>query len=657
MRRLIVVLALVGALFGAGPAWADDEDEGGGGGAAEPAEAPAAQAPEPDDSPAPAAEPAPQAGGDDDQAAPAAAAGGDADNDGTPDAQEAKPADADGDADNDGTPDAQEAKAPDPDGDTDNDGTPDAQEAGAGDMDGDGTPDSQEDSDGDGVSDAAEAAASADDDDDVPYNKFDLDGDGKSDAELQKEWNETFDGYSAKMDEDAIDAALDARPEDSELAPSISPEQFRKIVALIKKVVLDKMEKKMAKKSAEKMATFSLGIFCFSLLGFGLLAMPLFLQKKYPGKGALLFKYSGLAAVTFFFTVNLFGGVLFGMKTAQGALGSATNPSLAIASGTFDTLYDNADDYIVMGKELFVPTLMALEGNSEEQPAVLLIENGMKVVEDAKVFMSVAKMFKKLDVVFSVLPIILFCVTMLLFAIAIKPTLTEIIKLPMRAASGEAGVGKETTRNALRRVWGELLATLCTVGVLTLLTLVSAFILGKIVQPALDALLGYFSLAVNYLQFVEGASSGVVFLTLFGVILFLALNLATLILSMSFFLGKCQKIFQAKFNTGTPVATHKRFFKWGVPAVLFVQLFPLLFVFVAERALDKINASLLEGIKDADAVPWTKIMLAGPLFLVAAYALMFWGARGFKAIGFLFAYKVTPKAPRASAPSQPAEPV
>jgi hypothetical protein len=315
--------------------------------------------------------------------------------------------------------------------------------------------------------------------------------------------------------------------------------------------VLAKMEAKMAKKSAVKMAKFSLGIFCFSLLGFGLLLMPLFVKKKYPGKAGVLFKYSALAALTFFVTVNLFGGVLFGMKTAQGALGSSTNPTLAIASGTFDTLYDNADDYLVMGKELFVPTLLAMEGNSEEQPAVLLIENGMKVVQDAKVFMSIAKMFKKLDLVFSILPIILFFVTMILFALAIRPTLTEIIKLPMRAASGELGAGKATTKNAMKRVWGELLATLCTVGVLTVLTFVSAAILGQIVKPALDALLGYFSLAVNYLQFVEGASSGVVFLALFSVVLFLALNLATLILSMSFFLGKCQKIFQARFNASS----------------------------------------------------------------------------------------------------------
>jgi small-conductance mechanosensitive channel len=109
---------------------------------------------------------------------------------------------------------------------------------------------------------------------------------------------------------------------------------------------------------------------------------------------------------------------------------------------------------------------------------------------------------------------------------------------------------------------------------------------------------------------------------------------------MSFFLGKSQKIFQQRFNDGVPVGAHKRFFKWAIPSVLFVQLFPLLFVLVAEFALDKINDTLMSGIKDADAVPWTKIMLAGPLFLVVAFALLFWAARGFKAIGFLAGYKI-----------------
>src|SRR5262249_35043717 len=155
------------------------------------------------------------------------------------------------------------------------------------------------------------------------------------------------------------------------------------------------------------------------------------------------------------------------------------------------------------------------------------------------------------DFIFSVLPIVLMIVTLVLFVLAIRPTLTEIIKLPARAAAGAGGVAAETVKNSLRRVKGEMLATLCTVGVLSVLTLVSAFVLGKIVGPALEALLFYFTNAVNYLQFVEGASSGTVFLALFGVIFFLALNLAALILSMSFFLGKSQKIFQARFNDGT----------------------------------------------------------------------------------------------------------
>ena len=50
-------------------------------------------------------------------------------------------------------------------------------------------------------------------------------------------------------------------------------------------------------------------------------------------------------------------------------------------------------------------------------------------------------------------------------------------------------------------------------------------------------------------------------------------------------------------------------------------------------------------------------MLAGPFFLVAAFALLFWAARGFKAIGFLFSYKVKPKATQPAVPSQPAEAV
>ena len=490
----------------------------------------------------------------------------------------------------------------------------------------------------------ADHGVAADDDDadpeDATYSKFDLDGDGKADPALEREYDDAMDGIKPEINEAEVDKELDARPKDSQLKPSLSVEQFRKIVGVVRKVVLAKMEKKMAKSTAKKMGQFSTGIFLFSLLGLLLLLMPFAYAKRYPGQIKTLMKYSALAAVTFMVTVNLFGAVLYGMKTAQGALGDSTNPSLAIAKGTFDTLDRNAEEYIVMGKELFVPTLEQLQGNTDEQPSVLILENGKKIVNQAQVFVAIAKMFKKLDFVFKVLPMVLFFVTMVLFGLAIRPTLTEIVKLPMRAASGEVGVGREVTRAAMRRVWGELLATLCTVGVLAALTLISGFVLGQIVGPALDALLGYFSMAVSYLQFVEGASAGLVFLALFGVVLFLVLNLASLILSMSFFLGKCQKIFQAKFNNGTPVANHKYFFKWGIPSVLLVQIFPWVFVAIAAKVLDMVNNKLLVGTDDAAQIPWTVLMLAGPVILVFGYIAMFWAARGIRAIGFIFRYKI-----------------
>lgn len=491
----------------------------------------------------------------------------------------------------------------------------------------------------------AEAEAVSDDEadpDDARDSKFDLDGDGHDDPALEQEYNAAFAGIKPEIDSDAVDKELAARPADAELTPSISVEQFRKIVGVVRKVVLAKMEKKMARSTAKKMAQFSKGIGIFSLAGLLLLLIPLVYAKKYPGPGkrATLFKYSALAAITFLVTVNLFGGVLYGMKAVQGKLGNQTNPSLAIARGTFDTLDERADEFITMGKELFVPTLEQLQGSSDEQPSVLLLENGKKIVKQANVFISIAKMFKKLDFIFKVLPIILFAVTMILFGLAIKPTLTEIVRLPMRAAAGEAGVAREVTANAMRRVLGEFKAALCTIGVLAVMTLLSGFVLGKVATPALFALLSYFAAAVSYLQFVESASAGLVFLALFGVILFLVLSLACLILSMSFFLGKCQKIFQARFNREVPIHAHAHFFRWGIPSVLLVQVFPWVFVVIAGKILDVINEKLLANVKDADAVPWGKLMLAGPLFLVVGYIALFWAARGIAAIKFLFRYKV-----------------
>ncbi len=563
---------------------------------------------------------------------PAAGGAEDKDHDGKPD----HPAE---DKDHDGKPDAPAGPDKFDTADSDGDGVPDAKE----DNDGDGISDADEkrDSDGDGIADIDEVTQDEDgeaDEDDPALKLLDADGDGVVEASEVAD-NKEFDGELKELGvTDVQDSSTIHRPEDAELMPSIKIEDFQKLVLVAKKVVLGKMKIKAERKQAKKMKTFSLIVVGISGLGVLLLLMPIFLAKKYPGQGGVLFKYSGLAALTFIITVNLFGGVLYGMRTVQGALSGLTNPSVALASGTFDTLHDDADEFLVMGKELFAPTIKEMREHPDRQPVEIILENGQRVLKDAKVFLSIKNMIKKVDFVFGMIPIILTLVTLILFVLAIRPTLMAIIKMPAEVAAGRAGAGSDVVKQSGRRVIGELKATICTVGVLVVLTILSATVLGAMAKPALKAFLEYFAKSVNYLMFTEGSSSGLVFVALFAVILFLVLNLATLILSMAFFLGKTQKIFQQKFNEGTPLSTHARFFKWGTPSVLLVQIFPMIFAFVVARLLSAIND--ISGVKDAEAVSWTKTLLMGPLVLVVAFIILFWAVRGIKAIKFLATYKV-----------------
>jgi hypothetical protein len=645
---------------------AEDDDDGGGGGGGGAAAEPAGGDDGGDDAPAPAADRDVDGDGDKDADGSGAdgsgSGGGDADDDKDADGSGADGSgsgggDADDDKDADGSgADGSGSGGGDADDDKDADGSG---ADGSGSADADADPDADADADaGAGDEDTAEEFideepkegelidADGDGDADVPYYEFDEDGDGvvePDEAELKAEFEAAF----ADIPDEVDDAALDARPDASALLPSLDVETFRKLVRLAEKKVLPRMETKIEAKNAKKMMKFVQLVVAFSGLGILLLLAPLFLAKKYPGKGGMLFKYAAIAAATFVVTVNLFGVVLLGLRTAQGAMGRYTNPQLAVASGLFTTLDEDAEEYIVLGKELFAPTLEQMHAGGDDPPAAVVIANGQRVVKDASVFISIAKFFKGLNWLFGIIPIVLTVVTLLLFVLALKPTLVEIIKLPGAMASGEAAGGGNVVKGALRRVVTEFQATVATLGGLLLVTVVSAVILGFIVAPALKALLEYFSISVQYLQFVDGASSGVVFLTLFAVTLFVGLNMAAVILSSAFFLGKLQKVFQNKFTDGAPLATHKKFLIWGPLSFLWVQLFPLLFLLVAQKALAAINDKILDGVANPDEVNWKMLLVAGPLFLVIGFIILFWAARGMKALGFMLTYQVKPKPPKA----------
>jgi hypothetical protein len=459
-------------------------------------------------------------------------------------------------------------------------------------------------------------AAATDEDESVP-----------ADPVADKQFDEEFTGVSHEV---------------GQAGPEISADKFRKLVSTARAKVLARMEAKIKAKSAQRMARIALVIFFISLAGVLLLLTPLFLAKKYPGKGAMLFKYSAIAAVTFFITVNLFGGVAVGFRSAQGALGKLTNPQMKIAEGFFDSLDKEADELKGIAPQLLAPTLYQLQDNSDDQPTVALIENGQRLIADAHVFVTIASLFKKLDWVFALIPTVLLLVTMLLFVLALRPTLMEIIRLPATVASGEVSGGGHVVRGALVRVWNEVKATLCTIAALFALTVFSALILGEIVQPALYSIIEFFGVAVVYLQIQHDASTGLVFASMFGVILFLALNLAVIILSIAFFLGKAQKIFQRRFHDHLPLSAHARFWKWGTAAVLVGHLIPLAFMFVASWGIEAIETKLIDGATSPEEIPWTAVMLIGPAILVLGFLIVFWAARGMKAIAFLLKYKVPP---------------
>lgn len=645
----MVVGLILGALSLAGPVRAAPPDEAGD-------EEPEAARPEPDDEPeAPAkGEPADADDAPDDDAKDDAKAddakGADEKGDETKGADDGGDEKGDekgddtkggdtGDAKPDDRPDGAPAGADDgPDGAAPGDGPADDA---ALDVDGDGPEDPE---DLVPVEDLGEGVAlNADGDVILTCAKADHDCDGTVEPDEvadEKEFAEAF----AAIPNTVTDDALDLRPEASELLPSLTIEDFRKLVRLAKAKVLTQMTRKLIAKADRRMATIGWLIFLLSLGGALLMATPLVLRKQYPGKGALLAKYSALAAVTFFVSVNLFGGAMLLMRGTQARLGELTNPQIAVAAGFFDTLDEHAEDFVVTGKELFAPTLEQLARGDVEQPTALLLANGRKIVQEASVFTDIAAMFKRVDWIFGVIPIVLLAVTMLLFVRSVLPTLVAIVKLPAQAAAGAQQAGQAVVRGSMRRVRGEFSATVCTVGLLFLLTLISASILGAVVKPALQSLLSYFSLSVSYLQFVASASTGLVYATLVSVILFLVLNLGAFIVSMALFLGKAQKVFQARFNDGVPLAAHRRFWQWGLLAAVVIQLIPLLYVYISAWGLNAINDAITAGVTDAELVSWGKLLLAGPLFLVLGFMLLFWLARGVKALKFLATYKVPPAA-------------
>lgn len=434
----------------------------------------------------------------------------------------------------------------------------------------------------------------------------------------------------------ATDVVEADQGDEDEVDPKVYGQFIREVVAAKREAVEAGIADRVMDKQLARMDFISKIVATLAQLGLGLIILPLVYRKRFPGKGRVLWKYSALAALLFFVTVNLFSGVLSVLRVGQIAAGGLTNPQVQLVSVAFDVIDEKAEDLAPMGPVLIEPTLAALDANSEDPLPVMLLNNVTRFANELKVFGTVARFFKRLDWAFGYVPVILSFVTVAVFMSGLRPTLTAIVQLPLRAASGEQGVAREVAVATLKRVGRELLATLAIMVVLVVVMVTAGSILSHALAPALEAFIAYLGVAFFYVQLIPDASSTAVLIALGGTVLFLVLDLAVVLVAAALFVGKAHKIFQRRFHDKQPLGAHRRFWGWGTLSLIYALAFPLLFITAAQPVIEVI----IDWQTSGDDIHWGLMLVTGPILLVVLFIAGAWLARVHRAIGLLARTKV-----------------
>lgn len=442
-------------------------------------------------------------------------------------------------------------------------------------------------------------------------------------------------------DKAGAEAAPTETPESSEIPPEFDLPQdpksyvtaLRGLIAKQKEKMLAKIEAKHEASQEKKMGALSAGIGWFSLAGFFLLFTPLFLHKKYPGKFGLLFKYSLLACVSFIVSVNLFASVMLLMKSAQGIAGSATNPQYSIAEATFDVLSEQAEELAVIGPTLLEAPLARVASGEEENVVSAILNNVQTLKADVMVFKRIGDWFKGLSGLFGYVPTILTVLAVLAFVMTMKPMIAKIVGLPAQAAAGNVS-GASVVKEVFFTLLKEVLVTLLVIVVLIFSTLVAGVLLATLAKPAVEALLGYAITAILYVLLAKDFSTTWVYVSLVGSIAFLVLNVAIVLVSSGMFVGKAQKLLRLKMHEKVPLRSQWKFWVLGPLALIWVQVVPLIFISVAQPAVEHLIEWIMKRSGDISQVSWPTLLGSGPLVLVVGF-LLFWLAWGLEPLLFI----------------------
>ncbi len=429
----------------------------------------------------------------------------------------------------------------------------------------------------------------------------------------------------------------DADPEEPD--PAVYAAYIREIIAAKRGAIEDKVADRVLDKQIARMGVISSIFSVVSILGIGLLLIPVLVRKRFPNRGRVLWKYAATSALLFFVTVNLFAMVLKILGVGQMAAGAIANPQVAVVSATFDTVHESAEDLAPLGPALIEPTLASLGPESDEPMPVVLLENAAKFGNELKIVQSVAGMFKRVNWLFGYVPIVLSIVTVVVFLLNLGPTLRAIIGLPVRAAAGERGVARQVAKETVKTVGREVLATLSIMVVLITVMVFASLVLETVLSPALEAFIGILAVAIFYAQIVPDASSGAILVGLGGTVVFLIVDLAAVMAGTGLFVGKVHKIFQRRFHDKLPLRSHAAFWKWGTASLAYILAFPVLYMYAAGPVID----ALIEWQMDGDEIRWGLLLTTPPVALVVLFMISAFVFRLHRAIAFIAKYKI-PKA-------------
>ncbi len=473
---------------------------------------------------------------------------------------------------------------------------------------------------------------------------------------------EAFEPKASDLVPEDIDGDGTLDPEDQPVAfdvpDNLKDQDYRDALKSLIEKTREKITAKMVAKAAAKQSK-AMGLFVLVMLGVAgagllLLLMPLFLKKKYPGREKLLWKGSLLAAGAWVSTMLVFTVALVAVRFAKDQTAMVANPSLAVAHSSFDAASEAVDTLDAWARGFIEAPIAKLGSGQEDDLLEAVVGNVAQFKDEFSFLMSVKAFFKSLNWLFGSLGTILIVLTVGLFMLSQKRLIGDILKVPLNAAAGDGSGFGAAYADMTKRTGREVAGLLSTIGFLVVLALFSGVVLYIAVGPSVHALFEYLFDSIRYLMQGGSASKLVVYVSLFGSALFLAMVILFILLGNIFFLGKAQKIFQQKFRHQLPLGTYRKFWIWGPIAALWIQIIPIIFIIVAAEVITAIDIQKGEIIGDA-------VLIVGPLILALGLPILTFALQGFRGLKFLRKFdhlvgRPEQKAPSTAAPA-PSSPV